>query len=366
MNATFLLLTTLLAAQPTAAELVAAYAASTRALDDATFEIHFKDTFSGPIRSDGLCNHEGQYWIAHRGDKWNVRVVSTQRYVDDKNKVLVSREKWEMLLDGKAVLVLQSYDDPQSIIANLDGKPVGDWIGTIHEFTTLFGYFSGNATERVIANLVDVIKDTQLTVTESAHPDPPGWCLTSTGPRGTVRISFAPDLLVKRVRAIKSGHDLWGSKSMADSPSHEPNAWSPGGKTQSFEVRLDIDEYAETKGRAYPVRATVQETSTTTGGTVTQKIDIRIDNVRFGVPDSAFTITTPIPDGAHVQVDDRPNIEYVWHDGEIVKKFNPRAVARLRDRSYFATFSITNYFVVFTVLLLVTLGLLSWVKHRMA
>ncbi len=66
------------------------------------------------------------------------------------------------------------------------------------------------------------------------------------------------------------------------------------------------------------------------GRSATTESHFSLSNVRIN-PDfsTAFMISTPIPNGTPVQVDDAPGINYEWQDGKIVKSINQPAVASL-------------------------------------
>ncbi len=44
-----------------------------------------------------------------------------------------------------------------------------------------------------------------------------------------------------------------------------------------------------------------------------------------------------VPDGTRVQVNDYPGIEFIWRDGEIVRKVDGKKLASLLDKSFFGS-----------------------------
>ncbi len=187
------------------------------------------------------------------------------------------------------------------------------------------------------------------------------------GRNGHVAISYSDALEVQRIHVVKKGNDLANGTRIADFPVGVAGAWHPEGKVIGFESTLDFKQRGDWDGKSYPIRATFSQIFRYSLAQVKLEYDMQIDNVDLTpVPDDAFKISADIKDGTYVQVDDRPNVEYEWRGGEVVKAVNQRTVERLRGSAYFSTFSIAGYFLLFAILLLVALGLISWMRQRIA
>lgn len=361
MMSPLLILATMLAVQPTAADLVAAYQQSTHVLDRAEFELDCTDALTGDSRMHGIIQREATYHIWRDGTRWKIDCQSLSRVPTDGGKFEVEHHTAQTL-SGQTFLQVDGLDSNQSLMAYLDGAPQSIAIGWLDTFAVLFGYLPGNN----FAPTPELLRQATSSITPVSSPRD-GWRLDAISRYGKFNLLFDSQLRMVELRMLKTGADLAGETPLSQHPASKPSIFFPGGKTVQRELKLTIDERGYWHDIEFPSAATVTETKTLTGGTVTVTYRMRLNPLSIGPPPaSAFQITVPIAEGAPVQVVDRPNIEYVWRGGEIVKEINPNTVARLRDRSYFSAFNITGYFVVFAVLLLTVLGLTSWVRHRMA
>lgn len=350
---------------PDASTLLKAYVDSERAFEQARCRIRFTEYYYGPNALNGKVAREGTHELRHDGHRWRSKYQGVARFVNDSRKVVEIKETSERAVPEGKAYIEASCDDKgtfQYALASFGGVPKDAPMEFTDEFAVLFGRFHGIGTR----DFADVLRDSHLEVHPDASMNGSAWRLDSKGEYGHASVWFDSNLQVRRIQRIAKDDDLVNTTQVSALPPVTKDSWRPSGRIVSFDTIVDFPRLGESNGMTYPSEFIITRTEHfQSGATSSRRYEGHIEDMEYApsfAPDD-FSMTL-IPDHAHVQVDDSPNIEYEWLDNQIAVVVNELTERRLRYSYFGLSYSALGYFVLFALLLIAAVALGMWILGR--
>ncbi|HEV3145438.1 MAG TPA: hypothetical protein VGZ47_16215 [Gemmataceae bacterium] len=215
-------------------------------------------------------------------------------------------------------------DDTRKLVYGVDHAPI-------------YGYLSGN--DGIL--LPQLLRESTLSQWSESREGRRLQVIQGKGRWGTHTLWLDPehDYLPHRIEQWKEGRDWWAKdKPVSNFPRDRGDRVWPKTQVRSLGERLEATKIEQINGdHVMTAFVWTKENVYETGETVTFRMEVRLSDVDLK-PDfsstNAFAVSTPVPNGTPVQVDDRRGIRYEWRDGQIVNSLNQEAITSLERHSF--------------------------------
>jgi hypothetical protein len=218
---------------------------------------------------------------------------------------------------------------------SVSGSFTGKRPGTEYLYNSAFAF--GYLVIDYNVSIADILRKSQCMVRSATHDGRPAVLLEGTGRYGSRKLWLDParGYLPLRIEARKGPADLLGDK---------PVSMTTGGgrfpEGNMTEVLLTVDNvrHEEIEGRhilaafrqTITYKFTGNKTFVWTSEHELRDVDLSPD---FDAP-GAFLVSTEIPNGTPVYIDEAPNIPYRWADGRAVKGIDRRVVEATQNATF--------------------------------
>jgi hypothetical protein len=172
-----------------------------------------------------------------------------------------------------------------------------------------------------------------------------------------------------RIRQKKVTGIDWIGPAFPMPPFVGEGSWYPKSPRVELIYQIDATNVERVGGRDVVTEFVVTEEHRFKDGPTTMLVTKgSLSEINFN-PDfvrNPFRISTPVPDGTPVQVDDREGIEYVWRGGQIVKATNQRSIANLKGQRFTPSTPWPGRGLLLTLggAVLAALGVAAWLFRR--
>jgi hypothetical protein len=216
-------------------------------------------------------------------------------------------------------------------------------------------------------SLVQLLRESKLTVRVASAEGTSYWLLESIGPWGVHAVYFdrSQSPLPRRIVERKQQNDfcMWGRKRYT--VSQVPIRIGPLAETN----REIVVTSAKLVGNDNIITQYVEQYQyKRTDGTVLSKEKRTVSfsdihpNAEFG--DDVFTLVGKVPEGKLINVEDQPGIEYEWRDGRIRKRINATSLANLEGLQFLGGSWLGKGVIILAAVALVLLLGLGWHRFR--
>jgi hypothetical protein len=322
-------------ASPSPERLLASYKSWLASTARATFRVDCVARYQGFALPAGTPIQESTHIVWRDGDRWKLQMHDTFRY-PRRGQVATGEDVSERIYtNNSSFMVIQ---DPakhviRGVVANLDELPESQRRQTYsYKHGAVYGYLDGNDGLLLPA----VLEDSTLTAHFEVHNGRQVQVLDAEGKWGihAVWLDPAAGYIPCRIEQHKVGKDLLRADMPLTSYVGDGRFW-PKHACNAMHRTVEVTKTQSYSGTTFPVAMTlVDEERFDKDQTVTVTTEIRFAHVNLR-PDfssaNPFIVSTPIPNGTPVQVDDHPGINYEWRDGNIVKSMSQAALANLND-----------------------------------
>jgi hypothetical protein len=321
-------------------ELLAAYERSFTIYERGVFAVETRITYSGFALPAGTVIEEGKTQLWRDADRWKY-ITSAVYHSPLKGKVHESSSRMETVYParGMVIVILDPVKEQkvQAIVARLDDLPVEERsrIGTLPLGLATHGFINGNGR----LTLPAVLKQSKLSARREQVDSRDLWVLEGTGPFGQHTLWLDPALgfLPRRIVQRKAGTDWFERGRVVNTCEGDGRYW-PRARYTETSRRMDALKF-EKMGNSFALTefTIVEESHFADGRAVALSTNVRFSKVdlaaiRFAGTDP-FVVSTPIPNGTPVQVDDHPTISFRWQDGQIIKDIERDSVEKLSGHS---------------------------------
>lgn len=295
---------------------------------------------------------KGKYWkFAHTGHDAEIR--QGRRHQRSRSVEVILREQGYMIIDRGAA----NAAEPLWVVAELATAPqILDY--RIDTIGFVFGIVRG---AHDVYYLPDILNRSSVTAHAEVLNGSEVIRMTAAGAYGDYTVWLAPQqsYLPIKVHAVSSGQHAFEGGTVASSG------------LLSFEQIIEVSQFAPAGGHEIPSQYRIVQRRELSDGTLRiWKYECAIRDVvlNHNMTSEDFRPSTVIPDGFEVQVDDSPNIAYVWSDGMITKAIDSDVLRGLRDQSFQRSAPTRRWLVWGNLLALSILAMISsrkwWTRRR--
>lgn len=324
----------LIAGDPTAKLYLDAYQQSLHQLDRIVFKSTETARLWSPVVAPGTLIRESTIQVWRDKRKWKVMSWDWDA-MPYKGKTERHRTTSESLFpENGCIRTSRNLDTGQLVLlARMDNWPERDkfvyYSGT---FGRLFGYFDANSQ----LPLTEILQQSELLAREESVNGSTLRVLEGKGKWGTHTLWLDPQLgyLPRRIDQSKQANDWGESGKPISSAKYAAGSVYPNAFLTTWSDRFEVTNFDRVGNQTLVTSfKLMHELRFANGQTVTFRTDVNLSEIQLNPDfskDDPFRISTSIPNGAYVQVDDREGINYEWQDGKIVKSIRQDSLANLR------------------------------------
>ena len=303
------------------------------------------------------------------GPRWRRKISSTLYMPTGPGKPKQKREDiYEVIMDPDKYYLQVGYDtekkQPTAAYAYVKDIPFQCWADTPTAFALQPRFFWDDV------SLIDVLKQSTLSVQRKVQEGQTLWVLTARGSWGSYEIWLDPgrQWALRRIfqrkrpedRIKKDGTILKQIKSY-DKFDGE-HLWTKDSSSQ-----LDVVAYVNKSGRFVPSEILCVTKQVYSNGWRQVKrytIALSVIDLDPDFSDDPIDVRDDLPDGLPVTVNHERMINYEWRDGKIVKAINASSVANLEGHKFKRKTHVGVGLIVLGCLAAVGVGILVWLRLR--
>jgi len=257
---------------------------------------------------------------------------------------------------------------PSSIEAKLDPLTDSEWLKTAgYTFAAVTdGYFPGNGQNL----LLQILKGSSSSTRRFLHQDKTIWVLEGQSEWGQHSIWFDSELAPYRIMQVKKLDD-WIEPDLPISRTREfDGRLFPKAHLRAITRSLEVIGLERVGDKIVPTTFVLKEEHDFDNRErVSFRSDITFSEIKLQ-PDlshklAPFAVSTRIPDGTPVTVQNRGGIAYEWRDGQIVKSLNQPSVRRL-EGNWFQRNSVWARVLLLGTILVAALVTIWYLRRRQA
>jgi hypothetical protein len=318
-------------------ELVERYERTLTAFSRASFTARTATYFNNDTSPANGPSNELVESIWRDGKRWKVVLRSTHRRVE-KGKTITTRSANEEVYPGKgrySLIIDPETGKAEGMLANLAELSADEQNRVAF---ASFGVGVSGVLMHTRYPLPEVLrKANKLTATRTTLEKKPCWLLEAQGEWGNHSLWLDPDrdflprrmVLVKenKARVYVSPGKIF---TIATMPANFNGPWKRS--VQQF----DAARFELVGGRHLVTawKLTREVTSINTTSRFWTDVVLSDINLNPNFTKDTFRLTTPVPDGMRVTVDEQRGIDFEWRDGKVVKKVNQAAAANLEGNLF--------------------------------
>ncbi|WP_460183843.1 hypothetical protein [Thermopirellula anaerolimosa] len=283
---------------------------------------HSVDSSERPIMRDG------QYHVLRGLKNWKClgKVFGSTVY---KGKAVAETTQFEHLIKGGewfTVLIEPSSGKVESVLLDRNvSEEDRSWALLEDDFVWVFGYHPGNW---FASYLPDVLRQCELTAKPDVLDGRDTFLLEAQGRYGHYQLWLDPSegFLPRRMVLVKRGSDLFGK---------EPVSASKG--LHAVVITVDVRRIDRVKDIPVMAEFVIEREKSYDDRRVVDRSMCSLSNIRVlsnPAQEDGFALSTKIPNGTPVQVQDALHLDFVWEDGRVVNVVDSRLVSRLEDSRF--------------------------------
>jgi hypothetical protein len=347
-----------------APELLRLYEQTLKTFDKCTFTVTQKKYANHAGAPPDQLFYSDSVRVWRDENRWKAIEESTSRYLQNGQLQTVQQaHEWMQPAKGEFMVGLDKIGgNPKSLLVRLHDLSEGELRrAKAHTFCVVVtGYLFWDQQP-----LPETLRRATLTAKKVELDRRPVWLLEGRGPWGYHALWLDPahGFLPRRILARKEGPDLIE----IDTDKVTSLAAFQNGDYKLYTTQLDAERFAVVRGREVIAGFTMISNTHAANGDVTtcrEIVSFSDINPQPDFTNDPFVLSSRIPDGFHVTVDEKRGINHEWRNGQVEATVNQAAVANLGGNRFVTGSFLRPAVLLLSLLALICLGVAYWFRRR--